>query len=155
MRRPHHGNSLQDGLVDDASRETSPNAIQRVWSIGVVRYLVVGGLCFLFDVALLGLATSVLGIPLVIATPVAFLASFAVTYSMQRLVAFAADNKFAPSVFRYTVLVAANTMVTTGIVWAANEIGWGWLVGKVLAVAVTTVTNFFVYRYWVFAPEKS
>lgn len=141
--------------MDNVSRNSSSNVVQQIWANSVVRYLVVGGLCFLFDVALLWFATSVLGIHLVPATAIAFLASFVVTYSMQRFVAFAADNAVAPSVVRYAILVAANTVVTTGIVWAANEIGWGWLIGKILAVAVTTVTNYFVYRYWVFAAPKS
>ncbi|MBV0894321.1 GtrA family protein [Microbacterium sp. NC79] len=140
--------------MDDRAPQKSPNPLQRMWAIGVIRYLAVGGFCFLFDVALLWFATSVLAIHLVPATAIAFLASFVVTYSMQRFVAFAADNKVAPSVVRYTVLVAANTIITTAIVWGIDEIGWGWLIGKILAVGVTTITNYFVYRYWVFAPQK-
>ncbi len=140
--------------MDEISPERPENVVQRIWSVGAVRYLVVGGLCFLFDVTLLWFATAILSIHLVPATAIAFLASFVVTYSMQRFVAFAADNKVAPSVMRYAILVAANTLVTTAIVWAADEIGWGWLVGKILAVAVTTVTNYFVYRFWVFAPQE-
>lgn len=116
-----------------------------------MRYLLVGGLCFLVDVALLWLAHDVLGVPLAVATPAAFLASFVVTYTLQRVVSFASDSRMVPSVARYTALVIFNTVATTGIVWAIDALGAGWFVGKIAAVAATTVWNYFAYRYWVFA----
>ena len=130
---------------------------RRLWDHSAVRYLLVGGFCFVVDVALLWLAHDVLGVPLAIATPVSFLASFAVTYTLQRVVAFASDSKVVPSVARYTALVVFNTLATTGIVWAIDEAGAGWLLGKVVAVVATTVWNYFAYRYWVFAhpPTRS
>lgn len=127
------------------------SAAQRLWAHSAVRYLVVGGFCFIIDVALLWLAHEVIGLPLAIATPIAFLASFAVTYTLQRIVAFAAETKVVPSVARYTALVIFNTLATTGIVWVVDQLGGGWLVGKVVAVVATTVWNFFAYRHWVFA----
>jgi len=120
-----------------------------------VRYLVVGALCFAFDVALLWLLHVILLVPLAIATAVAFLASFAVTYTLQRVVAFSSTAGVAPSVVRYTLLVIFNTLATTGIVWAIDALGAGWVAGKVLAVICTTFWNFFAYRYWVFASRKN
>lgn len=128
---------------------------QRLWERSGTRYLVVGGFCFVIDVALLGLAHEVIGIPLAIATPISFLASFAVTYTLQRIVAFASGAKVVPSVARYTALVIFNTLATTGMVWVVDELGGGWLAGKLLAVVATTVWNFFVYRHWVFAAPRS
>jgi putative flippase GtrA len=119
--------------------------------MGAIRYLAVGGFCFLVDVALLWLAHEAIGLPLAVATPFAFLASFAVTYTLQRIVAFDADNKVVSSVARYTALVIFNTFATTGIVWLVDQLGGGWVIGKVLAVVATTVWNFFAYRHWVFA----
>lgn len=140
-------------MMEDVDEE-QPGLIRRLWGNSAVRYLVVGGACFLADVALLWFAKDVLHIPLAIATPIAFLASFAITYTLQRVFAFNADNAVAPSVVRYSVLVAVNTLATTGIVWLCDEIGWGWLIGKIIAVAITTVSNYFIYRHWVFAPGK-
>ncbi|WP_439591530.1 GtrA family protein [Microbacterium sp.] len=128
--------------------------VARIWAMSAVRYLVVGGLCFVIDVALLWLAYDVIGIPLAIATPIAFLASFATTYSLQRILAFASDAKVVPSVGKYTALVVFNTLATTAIVWGVAELGGGWLIGKVAAVIATTVWNFFAYRYWVFATPE-
>lgn len=128
--------------------------IARLWGSSAVRYLVVGGFCFLVDIGLLWLAHDVLGVPLAIATPIAFLASFAVTYTLQRVVAFNSDARVTPSVARYTALVIFNALASTVIVWAFDTVGLEWAVGKVVAVAATTVWNFFAYRYWVFASPK-
>jgi len=128
--------------------------LARAWSISAVRYLIVGGFCFLVDVALLWLLRDLVHLPLALAVPIAFLASFAVTYTLQRTVAFSSEATVAPSVARYTILVAFNTIAITAIVWAAETIGWGWLAGKIIAVVATTVWNYFAYRYWVFAARK-
>lgn len=125
--------------------------LSALWGHSAFRYLAVGGFCFVVDVGLLWLAHEVIGIPLAIATPLAFLASFAVTYTTQRLIAFASESKVVPSVARYTVLVVFNTLATTGIVWLVDATGAGWLTGKVIAVVATTIWNYFAYRYWVFA----
>lgn len=128
--------------------------LRRVWSVSAVRYLVVGGFAFVFDVALLFMLHDVLGIGLAISTPLAFLASFVVTYTLQRTIAFRSDDNIAPSVIRYAALVAFNTVATTAIVWGWDTLGGPWLFGKIFAVVVTTVWNYFAYRYWVFAPQK-
>ena len=122
-----------------------------LWSSSLVRYLVMGGLS---DFALLWALHDLAGVPLAIATPTAFLASFVVTYTLQRLFAFRASDAVASSVVRYTLLVIANTLLTTGIVALSDGAGWSWMVGKIIAVAVTTVGNYFAYRYWVFARPK-
>lgn len=129
---------------------TARNLARLGWSSSAVRYLLVGGFCFLVDVGLLWVAHDVFGAPLAIATPVAFLASFAVTYTLQRVVAFSSDSNVVPSVARYTALVVFNTLATTGIVWLIDQSGGSWFMGKVIAVVATTVWNYFAYRYWVF-----
>lgn len=113
-----------------------------------------GGLSFAFDFGLLWLLYDVAGVPLAVATPTAFLASFVVTYTLQRLFAFRATDSVAPSIVRYALLVAANTVLTTGIVAFSESMGWSWALGKIVAVAVTTVGNYFAYRYWVFTRSK-
>lgn len=128
--------------------------LSRLWSSSLVRYLVMGGLSFAFDFGLLWLLYDIAGVPLTVATPTAFLASFVVTYTLQRLFAFRATASVAPSVVRYALLVVANTALTTGIVALADSAGWPWAAGKLIAVAVTTVGNYFAYRYWVFARPK-
>lgn len=124
--------------------------IARVWSSSAVRYLVVGGVAFGVDVGLLALLHDVAGIALAIATPTAFLISFAVTFVLQRTFTFQSDAGIGASAIKYTTLVAFNTLATTGIVTLAPALGLPWIVGKVVAVGATTVWNYFCYRYWIF-----
>lgn len=133
--------------------EASP-VLARLWSSSAVRYLLMGGFAFLFDIGMLWLLHEAFRVPLAVSTPVAFLLSFAVTYTLQRTVAFRASDGVAPSVLRYALLVAFNTVATTGIVWAADALGMPWAAGKVVAVLATTVWNYFAYRYWVFSVRK-
>lgn len=138
--------------TDNSLSRFTPRAL---WRHSVVRYLVTGGFCFVVDAGMIWLGHDVLGVPLEIATPVAFLLSFVISYALQRIVAFGADNGVAPSAIRYTALVVVNTIATTVIVWAFSAIGAPWIVGKVIAVAATTIWNFFLYKNWVFASAKT
>ncbi len=135
-------------------RPQSSPLIVRIWSSSALRYLFVGGLAFLFDIGVLWLLHDVFLVPLAISTPAAFLLSFAFTYTLQRTVAFRASDGVAPSVLRYAILVAVNTVATTAIVWLADVIGMPWIVGKIAAVVATTIWNYFVYKYWVFSARS-
>jgi len=140
--------------VIEAPRPERRPLVERLWARSEIRYLVVGGLCFLADIAFLWLLHDVARLPLAIATPIAFLGSFAVTYTLQRVLAFNSDAAVAPSVLRYAILVAFNTVAVTAIVWAVDAAIGSWLTGKILAVISTTIWNYFAYRYWVFARPK-
>jgi putative flippase GtrA len=133
-----------------ADDPTTPAPWVRLTSSAPFRYLVAGVASFGFDIGLLWVLHEVARIPLAIATPTAFLSSFVVTYTLQRTFAFRATNSVAPSVLRYAILVAANTALTTMMVWGADAVGLSWVLGKVSAVIVTTVGNYFAYRHWVF-----
>jgi putative flippase GtrA len=128
--------------------------LRRAWSSSAFRYLVIGGIAFLFDFGLLYLLHEFLGIAVYVATPVAFIASFALTYLMQRYFTFGATSAWGSSALKYTALVAFNTVATTLIVTGTDALGWSWAAGKVVAVTATTVWNYFAYRYWVFRAAR-
>ncbi|WP_181408429.1 GtrA family protein [Schumannella sp. 10F1B-5-1] len=139
----------------------SSGLVRIVISHPALRYLLVGGFCFLVDFALLALLKAVLGWPVWIATGVAFLVSFVVTYTLQRLVAFSADTPHGRALVRYAILVAINTvassLIVAGLDTLLDSAGFtqGWAIGKIVATAITTVWNYFAYRYWVFrSPTK-
>jgi putative flippase GtrA len=134
--------------------EPSPSAVKRLFAHSAARYLVAGGLSFLVDFGLLALFHDVLLWPVWLATGVAFLLSFAFTYTIQRMFSFLSSAPHGRAVLRYTILVAFNTLATIAIVSLVNNSVLGWAGGKVLATIVTTVWNYFAYRYWVFADPK-
>ncbi len=129
------------------SRGASGPAAQRAEAL---RFLVVGGLSFLIDFGLLVLLHEVVGLDLIVATPVAFLASLVANYLLQRLYAFRATTGIGPSAVKYLALVAFNTVATSLIVAGSEQLGLGYEIGKVLSTALMTVWNFFLYKHWIF-----
>jgi putative flippase GtrA len=125
------------------------------WS--ALRYLIAGVVAFLFDFGMLALFREVLGWPTWLAAGVAFVLSFAFTYTIQRVFSFGSDAPHGRALFRYTVLVVFNTIATALIVGLIDQTAAGWAVGKVAATVLTTIWNYFIYRFWVFAkpsPEE-
>jgi putative flippase GtrA len=122
------------------------------WS--ALRYLIAGGVAFLFDFGMLWLFREVFGWPTWVAAGSAFVLSFAFTYTIQRVFSFGSDAPHGRTLLRYTLLVVFNTLATAGIVALIDLTPAGWAVGKVVATVVTTIWNYFVYRFWVFAPAR-
>ncbi|QAY68916.1 GtrA family protein [Xylanimonas protaetiae] len=122
-------------------------------TVSIARYLVAGGLAFAVDFGFLALLREGLGWPTGVAAAVAFLLSFAFTYSVQRRIGFASRAPHGRALVRYTILVAVNTVVTAAVVALIDQTSAGWGIGKVVATMVTTVSNFFAYRWWVFAAD--
>jgi putative flippase GtrA len=140
--------------VHGGDARPSPRGFRALLDNGVVRYLLVGGSAFVVDLGLLALFHELLGWPVWIATAVAFLLSFAYTYTLQRL-AFRSERTHGTALVRYTILVAVNLVATSGLVALLAVTPIGWVGAKVVTTAVTTVWNFFIYRYWVFAAPRS
>ena len=153
----------EDGQTDpdQLSRETAPGPwhrfrhfLKNVWSLHSVRYLAVGFSAFLVDVGMIWAFTEGLKWPVWWASGAAFLLSFAYTYSAQRIFAFGSRLPHNTAILRYTVVVAFNTLATMAIVTFSEYVGLAWLVGKVMSTALTTLWNFFLYKYWVFPPQR-
>lgn len=138
--------------IDDGVAKRS--AFSRVVSHSAVRYLVAGGLAFLVDVGILALLRQVLDWPLWLATGIAFLLSFFFTYSIQRYFSFESSAAHGVALIKYAALVGFNTIAVVIIVTLINPTPLGWLGGKIVATALSTVWNYFAYRYWVFADTR-
>lgn len=121
----------------------------------MVRYLVAGGFAFLVDFGLLALLHEVFGWATWLAAGVAFVLSFAFTYFIQRVFSFESTAPHGKALIKYTLLVAFNTLATAIIVGLVSQSALSWGGGKVIATAVTTVWNYFAYKYWVFASPPS
>lgn len=118
------------------------------------RYLLAGGLSFLVDIGLLALFREVLNWPLWLATTTAFLGSFVFNYTVQRTFSFGAEAAHGPALLKYASLVATNTVAVVAIVAVVDLTAAGWLTGKVISTAATTIWNYFLFRHWVFAKPR-
>ena len=115
-----------------------------------VRYVLIGGTSFIIDFGLIFVLHEVAKWPVWIATAVAFLASFAYNYTVQRTFAFTSQAPHGAALAKYTALVAVNTGMTVLVVTLFTPTVMGWGGGKVLATAITTAGNYLAYRYWIF-----
>jgi putative flippase GtrA len=116
-----------------------------------VRFLVVGLLSYVVDVATLWTTVSLLGWPLLVGTTAAFAVAFVVNFGLGRSWVFRATaHRSGPQVVRYAILVAVNYLLTLVLVSLLTGLGLGLILAKTLTVAVNAVLNFFVGRHWVY-----
>jgi putative flippase GtrA len=142
-------------VIDDAPRAREPGRLRAFAQGSAVRYLVAGGAAFLVDLGLLALLRNVVGWPTWLAAAIAFLLSFAFTYTIQRYFTFGSRAPHGVAILKYAALVAFNTLATAAIVALIDATAAGWIAGKVVATVSTSVWNYFIYRYWVFATRDS
>jgi len=141
---------------DPPSPARGRSSLRAFFDNSAVRYLLAGGVAFLVDFGLLALFHEVFGWPTWIAAGTAFVVSFAFTYTIQRVFSFESQSPHGPALIKYTLLVAVNTVATAIIVALVDQSPLSWAGGKIIATVVTTVWNYFAYRYWVFAgPRRS
>ena len=129
--------------------------MRRILGFSAVRYLLIGGASFLIDFGLLFVLYQVAGWQLWLATGTAFLVSFVFNYLLQRAFSFGSSAGHFGALARYLTLLAFNTFATIGVVSLVEHLGLGWEAGKVIAVALTTLWNFFAFKYWVFADLRA
>lgn len=118
-------------------------------------YLVVGGLTVVVDIGLLGLLHEFYGVPLGVATTVAFCTAVMVNFLLNRTTMSSwGSSGLTQHALRYGSLVVANYVITLAVVTTAGNVGNRYLVAKVALVAVSTLWNFLLYRHWVFTPPR-
>jgi putative flippase GtrA len=124
-----------------------PSAVSSRRALG---YLAVGVAGFAVDFGLLVLMREVVALPVWLAATIAFWASLGVVFLTNKYVTFDARGAGPRQLLRYFCLLAVNYLVTLGVIALAERIGVGYQIGKIAAVALTTVWNYFAYEFWVF-----
>ena len=121
----------------------------------VFHYLVIGGLTVIVDLGLLALLHESYGVPLGVATTVAFCTAVTVNFALNRA-AMSSQGSWGLTqhALRYGSLVVANYVITVVVVMTAGHLGDRYLVAKASVVAVSTLWNFLLYRHWVFTPPR-
>jgi putative flippase GtrA len=119
-------------------------------------YLLVGGLTVVVDVGLLALLHESGGVPLGVATTVAYCTAVVVNFLLNRTAMSSRDSRgWTRHALRYGSLVAANYVITLTVVTTAGHLSAEWyLVAKLAVVAGSTSWNFLLYRHWVFTPPR-
>jgi putative flippase GtrA len=114
------------------------------------RFLLVGGVSYLFDVGSLITLHGVLHMALPVATTMSYAATLAVNFGLNRAFAFRSGGLFGRSLLRYLALLAVNYVVTVLLVTGLTAAGMSYVVAKTQATVMIAATNYFAYRWWVF-----
>ncbi len=114
------------------------------------KFAVVGVIGFGTDVGLLWLLYGVLHLWLPVATGLAYLVAFAISFVLSREWVFPDTGNMRRQVYRYCWLVAGVLLLTVLGVKAVVSLGVQYLVAKVLISGVVAVVNYVVSRWWVF-----
>lgn len=115
------------------------------------RFLVVGVTVTLVDFGLLALLHGLLGVQVVVSAVAAFLAAFVVNFTLSRQWTFESTQmKPGVQLVKFSILVAANTVVTAVGIWFLTSAGMQYLLAKLLLTAVIVCVNYFVMRLWIF-----
>jgi putative flippase GtrA len=116
-----------------------------------VRWAITGCLAAGTDLGLLALLHSAAGVPLELATALAFCCGVAVNYSLNHSWSFQSQAAHRRVMVRYAVMVVFNGVSTVLIVAGLHSLGLYYLLAKLVAIAVNAVVNFTAARFWVFA----
>lgn len=124
----------------------------------IARYLLVGMVSFLLDVATLWLAYRMFHLPIAESTTLGFIVGLGFNFSASKLFTFRARSDTPGQALRYTALLGLNYFLTLAIVSASEAWGPGFVAGKLCSVGLITSLNYLVLSHWVFAatlPERA
>jgi putative flippase GtrA len=129
-----------------------PSGVNRT----VLRFGAVGALVYAIDMAALWALHSGAGLPLAVATTLAFCCAFAANLTLNRVFTFRVAGPVARQGARLLILSGVNYVSTLVIVLGLSHVWSAYLVSKTIATALNAVLNFVVYRRWVFEqPDRN
>ena len=115
----------------------------------VIRYVISGGSGAVVNIGTLYVLTRIVGMWYLSASVIAFVASFFVSFGLQRFWTFEHRSRenVVKHAWMYLAVALANLCVNTGIVFCAVEYVHVWYVAaQLLAGVIVSVYSFFVYR---------
>ena len=115
------------------------------------RFFLVGALSVGVDTGSLMVLQRLAGLPLAVATTLAFVLTLAVNFSLNMGFVFGVRGRLAGRLVRYGALVVVNYLLTLLLVLGIAALGANYVVAKLVAVACCSLVNFVAYRHWVFA----
>lgn len=118
----------------------------------IVRYVVVGGITYVFDIAILVGSYSLLGTSRQFAATASFWLGLLFSFLMQKLFAFQDFKKevkaISRQIFWYAGLVVVNYLITVLIVSLFP--GRLIILSRTIALAITTLWNYLIYKKLIF-----
>ena len=128
----------------------------RADAIRVGRFSIVGVLNTLVDLSVFLVLVSAVGMPLVPANLVAFVAALSNSYVLNRSWTF--RDREAPasagSIAQFVIFCTAGAGLATGVLWLLTQFGLPILVGKLLSILASMSWNYLTMQHFVFGPRR-
>jgi len=127
-------------------------ALDKKGTLRFFRYVSVGVSTFLFDMLLLYIATTLLGVPYYISTPIAFLIAMTINYLISRRFVFTGtERKIHHGYMYYVVLGVSAASVITGLVTILVEhVGFNYLVARTIVSGLVGIFGYLFNLYFNF-----
>lgn len=127
--------------------------VRRLWQNQQLRrFVIVGVVCYVVDAGSLWLLHHA-GVPLSLATTSGFVVGLGVNYGLNRVFTFESSGQTGKQLVKYALLVGINYVITLVLVLGLTRLGVPTLVAKTLSTGTCALSNFFLYRHWVFGQE--
>lgn len=117
----------------------------------LVKYLMIGGLCFVIDAGLLWFTTSVLDWKVWLGATVGYWTGVLVNFTLNRSIMGRQSSSLLGQTARYGTLLAFNYALTLLLIQVLVVWGTPVVVAKTAIVAASTCWNYLLYKHWVFA----
>lgn len=132
--------------------------INKLIESNLSRFLLSGGVTFVCEYVIFYLLFAILSWNLLIANSVSFGVGLAVNFLLNRQWAFKKatfQRKTQHQVGMYVMLAIINLLLTNLIVSGLNEVGLDPRIGKIVAIVLIAISNYYIYRRLIFSGETS
>ena len=114
----------------------------------VIRFLIVGGGCFLLDYILLYVLTEYMHIGYLVSSAIAFTVSLLVNYILCLLVVFNVKHQSSLEIGLFIITSLIGLIINQGVMWFLVEIiAWWYMFAKVIASGIVMIWNYITKRY--------
>jgi putative flippase GtrA len=122
----------------------------------MVKYLLAGALATVTHLLILSLAHHFLGLQIIIATSVAYLVAFAVSFSLQKFWTFRNKAKrYFEQIYLYLLVGVFNLFFNAALMQGlVVNLDFHYLLSQLLSSAVVAINSFLLYKYLVFKHNK-
>lgn len=119
----------------------------------IIRYITVGLTTVLVDIGLLYILASLLQVEVYVAATISFWTSLVYNFLLSKFWTFNVRKHTTYQLVGYGLLITCNYIVGLVLIAAAKDIHQPYLAGKLLALIVTTVWNYLLYKYVIFVED--
>jgi putative flippase GtrA len=116
-----------------------------------IKYTFVGSSGVVFDIGLLALATSVLGIIPWIAVALTQIIVLTYNFTLNKLWSFRSTSMPHAQILRYAILASWNYVFSVLAMYIFNgKFEFPYLIVRILTIMVMVLWNFLLYKHWVY-----